>query len=130
MTEHETDTTDPEATDRTERQTPNRPDRPAETDRRLLPDGDVAEPGHPDGPEAEADGSFLGPDIERKFKAGAAVVLGLLATWATIQIYIYASRSIEIWISSDFVPVFRLAFNVVVVLVCLAGIVWIVRELA
>lgn len=75
-------------------------------------------------------GGLLGPEVERTLKSGAVVVLGLLASWATIQVYASTSRAISIWLSDDFVPVFHAAFNVVVVLLALAGIVWLVRELA
>lgn len=101
-----------------------------EADGRLVPDGDVAAPpGGTDAGDADGDDSLFGPDMERKLKAGAAVVLGLLATWATIQVYASTAQAIELWISSDFVPIFQAAFNVVVVLVAVAGIVWLVREL-
>lgn len=79
--------------------------------------------------DPDSDEPFLGPDFERTLQGGAVVVLGLLATWATFQAYASASAAIGIWISEDFVPIFEAAFNVAVVLVALAGIVWLVRRL-
>lgn len=95
-----------------------------------VPDDDAADRS-PAGHAGDADpgGALLGADFQRTLQGGAIVVLGLLATWATFQAYASASEAIGIWISDDFVPIFEAAFNVAVVLVALAGIVWLVRRL-
>ncbi len=129
----EHDTTDPLADDAQPADSPD-------DDGRAIPDGDVADPAGPAGsaPAADptgptgtdADDGWFDSGVERKLKGAGAVVLGLIATWATFQVYFSLSRSIEIWFSRDFVPVFQAAFNLIVVLVAVAGIVWLVRELA
>lgn len=72
---------------------------------------------------------FSVTDLTRNVKVGAVVVLGLLATWAILQVYTSTSRAIGIWISRDYVPIFEAAFNVVVVLIAVAGILVLVRDL-
>lgn len=125
------DTTDPLADDA--QPADSRTGAPDESER-AMPDGDVADPGDPadatDLVASNDDGGWFGPGVERKLQAAGAVVLGLIATWATFQVYFSLSRAIEIWFSRDFVPVFQAAFNLVVVLVAVAGIGWLVRELA
>lgn len=69
-------------------------------------------------------------DVRRKLLLAAIAVLALLATWATFQVYVSTSQAIGIWLSDAYVPIFRAGFNVVVVLVALAGILALVRELS
>jgi|GEM_PF-4917637 len=69
-------------------------------------------------------------DVWRNLLLGAIAVLGLLAAWATVQAYVSLSRAVEIWVSEPYVPIFGAAFNVIVVLVALAGILAVVRELS
>jgi hypothetical protein len=81
------------------------------------------------GPDAEDD-AFSWDRVRRGLIVSGIGVLGLLATWATFQIYGAASQAISIWLSEGFVPIFQALFNTVVVLVALAGILWLVRQLS
>ncbi len=99
----------------------------------------TADPRRSDGGEADAaaapdrssDGAgFSWERVRRMLLVSAIGVLGLLATWATFQIYGAASQAISIWLSDAYVPIFQALFNAVVVLVALAGILWLVRQLS
>ena len=58
------------------------------------------------------------------------VVLGLLALVATFRVYFAASNAIRVWISRDFVSLFQVAFNLLVLLVAVYGISVLVRRLS
>jgi len=55
--------------------------------------------------------------------------LALLAVVATIQVYFAASRTISIWISPDYRPIFQAGFNLVVLAVCGVGLSLLARRL-
>lgn len=61
-------------------------------------------------------------DVWRYLRLGGVAVLSLLALLATVRLYTSASSAIARWVSPDFVPVFQAAFNLVVLLLALAGL--------
>lgn len=80
----------------------------------------------------EAEGVIEGldwPKLRRKLAITAIGLLALLAGWALFQVYVSAGEAISIWVSPDFVPIFEAAFNAIVVVVAIAGILLVRREL-
>lgn len=69
-------------------------------------------------------------DLGRKLTLAAVGILSLLAAYAVFRAYAATGRAIEIWFSADFVPIFAAAFNVVVFLVAVAGVVYLVRRVS
>lgn len=123
-----TDTNLPNAT--AEAQQPAEPSESA-GEGRLIADGegvDAESPARTD--RSQRDDGLSWATVRRYLLLSAIVGLATLAAWATFQVYLSASAAISIWISADFVPIFRAAFNVVVVLAALAGIVAVLRELS
>lgn len=57
-------------------------------------------------------------------------ILCLLALVATFRFYFAASEAIRVWFSSDFVPVFQAAFNLVILVAAALGISVLVRRIA
>jgi hypothetical protein len=82
--------------------------------------------------DAESEGSPDGESSNRVtqslLKVGM-VVLILLALVATFRFYFAASNAISIWFSSDFVPIFQAAFNLLLLLASVAGLAVIVRRI-
>lgn len=78
----------------------------------------------PDGADDRTDSSLRG-----YAELAALGVLSLLAAVAVFRFYTAASRAIDIWISSDFVPVFQAAFNLVVLFLAVAGISVLLRRM-
>lgn len=81
----------------------------------------------------EGDGGLMEldwPELRRKLGLAAIGLLALLAAWALFQVYLSTSRVISIWVSPDFVPIFTAAFNAIVVVLAIAGILLVRRELA
>ncbi|MFB6354374.1 MAG: hypothetical protein ABEJ92_09850 [Halobacteriales archaeon] len=82
---------------------------------------------------AETDGStrFLDdPDAARRYLMWTAVaLLALLAVVAMFRVYTGASAAIARFVAPDFRPLFQAAFNLVVLLLAVAGIVGLLREL-
>lgn len=70
------------------------------------------------------------PALRHKLGVTAIGLLALLAAWALFQVYVSAGEAISIWVSPDFVPIFEAAFNAIVVIVAIAGILLVRRELA
>lgn len=123
-----TNTDEPQSTDgdaqTTDRESTRRTDgRPAMTD------GDGTDLDPPTGSSESLFGDLTWDEVRRNLTIGAIVVLGLLATWAVFQVYASTSRAIAIWFSEDYVPIFEAAFNAVVVLVAVAGILALLRDL-
>lgn len=61
-------------------------------------------------------------DVSRYLRLAGLAVLGLFAVIAVFQFYTSATAAINTWISSEYRPVFRAAFNLAVLLAALAGI--------
>lgn len=71
---------------------------------------------------SDGDGGVTDIDVWRYLRLGAVALLSLLALLATVRLYTSASAAIAGWVSPDFVPVFQAAFNLVVLLLALAGL--------
>ena len=67
-------------------------------------------------------------DVWRVLRLGATGLLALLAVVATIQLYTNASTAISRWVAPEFVPAFQAVFNLVVLLLALAGLAWLARQ--
>jgi hypothetical protein len=130
MTAPDTTDGDREAHDSEEQQPGERPSEDAAGDDHRPDGGDLAT-GQATEPDDAPDKDGLSwSAVRRNLLLAGIVVLGLLATWATFQVYASASQAIGIWLSDAYVPIFQAVFNVVVVLVALAGILALVRELS
>ena len=68
-------------------------------------------------------------DVTRYLQWGGLIFLALLAAIATLQLYTSVAAAIGRFIDPRFVPVFRAAFNAVVLLLALAGIGLIARRM-
>lgn len=86
------------------------------------------EPGG-DGSEGGSSG-IADADVWRVLRVGATGLLALLAVVATVQLYTNASAAISRWVAPEFVPAFQAAFNLVVLLLALAGLAWLARQRA
>lgn len=85
-----------------------------------------------EGREDETDrggGRLPSGDGAAYLKWAAFVLLGLIAAIALFRFYFAASRTIDIWISRDFVPMFQAAFNLVVLLAAGAGLAKLARHI-
>jgi hypothetical protein len=60
---------------------------------------------------------------------GTFLGLSLFGAFAAVGFYSSVMDIIDIWISSDFEPVFRMLFNLMVVLIALLGLSTLVRRL-
>lgn len=87
-----------------------------------------------DGEEYAADGDdgsttgLADADVWRYLRLGAIGLLSLLALIATVQLYTNTSAAIAEWVSPTYVPVFQAAFNLVVLLLALAGLAVLARR--
>lgn len=88
----------------------------------------TGEPTDSDG--TDSGGRLSGNNLVTYVEYAAFAVLSLLALVATFRFYFAASRAIAVWFSSDFVPVFQAAFNLLVVVLAGLGISVLVRRLA
>ena len=61
-------------------------------------------------------------EVWRYLRLGAIGLLAMLALVATFQLYTNTSAAIARWVSPTYVPVFQAAFNLVVLLLALAGL--------
>lgn len=60
---------------------------------------------------------------------GAFGLLSVMAVVAIIGFYNSVSSAIDVWIASDYQPIFRSIFNLVVLLVCALGLSLLVRQM-
>ena len=67
-------------------------------------------------------------EVWRYLRLGAIGLLALLALVATFQLYTNTSAAIARWVSPTYVPVFQAAFNLVVLLLALAGLAVLARR--
>lgn len=67
-------------------------------------------------------------DVWRALRVGAMGLLALLAVVATIQLYTNASGAISRWVAPEYVAAFQAVFNLVVLLLALAGLAWLARR--
>lgn len=70
-----------------------------------------------------------GRDLVTYVEYAAFAILCLLALVATFRFYFAASTVIDVWFSSDFVPVFQAVFNLVILVASAIGISLLVRRL-
>jgi uncharacterized membrane protein YqjE len=68
-------------------------------------------------------------DVQTNLYRAALGLFALLALVAVIQLYASVNATINTFISDQYRPLFRMAFNLVVLLVSGIGISWCVREL-
>ena len=83
--------------------------------------------------EEESTGVATAPSVSdadawRYLRLGAIGLLSLLALVSTVQLYTNVSAAIGRWASPDFVPLFQAAFNLVVLLLALAGLAVVARR--
>lgn len=69
-------------------------------------------------------------EVRTNLYRGALVLFTLLAVVAVVQLYGSVNATINTFISHKYRPLFRAAFNLVVLLVAGIGISWTVRELS
>jgi len=83
------------------------------------------DPDSESGPDAAADGrQWLAGDIERKLRYFAIAALALLALIALFQFYTAASATINRLIAREYQPLFQALFNLTILLLSGAGILW------
>jgi hypothetical protein len=75
-------------------------------------------------------GRTTGERLAWLVQVAALVILCLLALVATFRVYFAASTAIRVWISDDFVSVFQVAFNLLVLVASVYGISVLVRRLS
>lgn len=59
---------------------------------------------------------------------GAFVLLALFGLFAAVSLYQSVMEIIEIWVSADFRPIFRMLFNLIVVLLAVLGLSVLIRR--
>ncbi|NEU56066.1 hypothetical protein [Halorussus sp. MSC15.2] len=69
-------------------------------------------------------------EIRTNLYRAALGLFVLLAVVAVVQLYTSANASINTFVAHEYRPLFRMAFNLVVLLVSAIGISWTVRELS
>jgi hypothetical protein len=108
------DTSDPGAADRGDRnETGGESADPASASVATAPD-----------PADEDDDAALGPRIRTFLNYGLLAGLLILALVAVVGLYTAVSSAISIWVTREWRPLFRAAFNLVVLLLAGSGIVW------
>ena len=78
--------------------------------------------------EDESSSALADANVWRYLRLGAIGLLSLLALVATLQLYWNTSAAIGEWIAPAYVPVFQAAFNLVVLLLALAGLAVLARR--
>lgn len=69
-------------------------------------------------------------EIRKNLYRGALGLFVLLAVVAVVQLYASVNATINTFVAHEYRPLFRAAFNLVVLLVAGIGISWTVRELS
>jgi len=80
--------------------------------------------------ESASGGRSTGARLAWLVQIAGLVILCLLALVATFRVYFAASTAISVWISPDFVSVFQVAFNLLVLILSIYGISVLVRRLS
>lgn len=78
----------------------------------------------PDPAEDDDADATLGSRIRTFLNYGLLAGLLILALVAVVGVYTAVSSAISIWVTREWRPLFRAAFNLVVLLLAGAGIVW------
>jgi hypothetical protein len=76
----------------------------------------------PDDDETADDADIISATMQRYLYRGAFVALALFGLFAATQFYLNASRTISVWVTPDYRPLFQAAFNLVVVIACGLGL--------
>lgn len=121
-----TDTDPSSPTDSTGAEPSGTPASPGTVQSRHGGSGDETTP-RDDQPGAVASG--FESSMTRYLFWGAFGLLSVLAVVATAGLYVSVSSTIDVWIGSDYEPVFRALFNLVVVLVCALGLSLLLRRI-
>jgi hypothetical protein len=93
-------------------QTPS--DEPAERE----PDSERAT----DDADSTSEDDIISATMQRYLYRGAFVALALFGLFAATQFYLNATRTISVWVTPDYRPLFQAAFNLVVVIACGLGL--------
>jgi hypothetical protein len=72
---------------------------------------------------------FLSGDIERRLRYAVVAGLALLALIATLRFYFAAGATIDTWVAREYRSLFQALFNLTILLVSGAGILWQVQKL-
>lgn len=75
-----------------------------------------------DDDETADDADIISATMQRYLYRGAFVALALFGLFAATQFYLNASRTISVWVTPDYQPLFQAAFNLVVVIACGLGL--------
>lgn len=99
-------------------------------------DSDAATTGEQEGDElaadAQATGRFSGVDVTGStvttaLRWGGVLALGLLAVIAIFGLYSSLGSIIDVWIAHQYQPIARAGMNLAVLLIAVAGVLWLVR---
>lgn len=72
---------------------------------------------------------LLSGDIERTLRYAVVAGLALLALIATLRFYFAAGATIDTWVAREYRSLFQALFNLTILLVSGAGILWQVQKL-
>jgi hypothetical protein len=72
--------------------------------------------------DQSADNDIISERMRQYLYRGAFVALALFGLFAAVQFYANVSRTISLWVTPDYKPLFQAAFNLVVVLACGLGL--------
>lgn len=79
---------------------------------------------------AVRDSRFPDPDqVVRYLQWAVLAVLALFGLVAAISLYVSFGRIIDVWVTTEFQPVFRAAFNLLVLLIVAGGISVLLRRI-
>lgn len=73
--------------------------------------------------------SLLTGDIERTLRYAVVAGLALLALIATLRFYFAASATIDTWVAREYRSLFQALFNLTLLLLSGAGVLWQVQKL-
>lgn len=124
MTDKQTDSLDTDGTD-SGTDPDDAADTPETTDEASLASDVDAEADPSDGTDSGVDTDRLRRYVERGFLAA----LFLFALVAAFRFYFAASNAVSYWVATRYQSAFQAAFNLVVLLVVVAAIVWQLRRM-
>lgn len=115
MTDTDTETTDAESGERADSTVAPATDGPTE----LEPD---------DTERADGEEAVISEGMQRYLYRGSFFALALFGLFAAVQFYLNASRTISLWVTADYRPLFQAAFNLAVVAACGLGLTMLVER--
>jgi len=72
--------------------------------------------------DESSDSDIISERMRQYLYRGAFVALALFGLFAAVQFYANVSRTISLWVTPDYKPLFQAVFNLVVVLACGVGL--------